>query len=49
MKIYLAIPYTGIEEESFNIANKVAARLIEDGHIVVSPISHSHSIREKII
>ena len=44
MKIYLAIPYTGIEEESFNVANKVAAKLMSEGHIVFSPISHTHPI-----
>lgn len=43
-KIYLAIPYTGIEEESFNVVNKVAGELMQQGHIVYSPISHSHPI-----
>lgn len=41
---YLAIPYTWNPEKSFEIANKVAARLIIDGHVVFSPISHSHPI-----
>lgn len=31
-------------EESFRIANEVSARLMNDGHIVFSPISHSHPI-----
>jgi len=44
MKIYLAIPYTGIEEESFKTANLVAGRLMQQGHIVFSPISHTHPI-----
>lgn len=43
-KIYLAIPYTGIENQSFKIANEVAAKLMQDDIIVFSPISHSHSI-----
>lgn len=44
MKIYLAIPYTGIEEKSFEIANKVAGELIKEGHVVFSPISMCHPI-----
>lgn len=44
MKIYLAIPYTGFEKESFAIANKVTARLMSEGHVVFSPISHYHII-----
>lgn len=44
MKIYLAIPYSGIEEKSFYIANKLSAILMKKGYIVFSPISHSHPI-----
>ena len=44
MKIYLAIPYSGMAEESFRIANEVSAKLMNEGHIVFSPISHSHPI-----
>lgn len=43
-KIYLAIPYAGMEEISFETANRKAADLMEAGHIVFSPISHSHPI-----
>lgn len=43
-KIYLAIPYSGLQEESFKIANQVAAQLMMEGHVVFSPISHSHSV-----
>lgn len=43
-KVYLAIPYTGIEELSFKVANYVSAQLMHDGNIVFSPISHSHHI-----
>lgn len=42
--IYLAIPYTWNPEESFKIANIVAAKLMLEGYIVFSPISHSHPI-----
>jgi hypothetical protein len=43
-KIYLAIAYTSYEELSFDLANKEAARLINEGHFVFSPISMSHPI-----
>ena len=43
-KIYLAIAYTGYEELSFDLANKVAAELIREGNFVFSPISMSHPI-----
>lgn len=43
-KLYLAIPYTGLAEKSFEIANKVAAKLIDEGYIVFSPITHSHPL-----
>lgn len=44
IKVYLAIPYTGIEEESFKIVNEVASILMNEGYIVYSPISHCHTI-----
>ena len=43
-QIYLALPYSGQEEKAYMVANRVAGLLMEDGHIVFSPISHSHSI-----
>lgn len=43
-KIYLAIPYTGFEEHSFNLSNEIAAELIQQGYLVYSPISMSHPI-----
>jgi hypothetical protein len=43
-KIYLAIPYSGIEELSYKCANYVAGMLISEGFLVFSPISHSHPI-----
>ena len=47
MKIYLAIPYTGVEEESFKLANKIAVEAMKDGHIVYSPVSHNHTIAKE--
>ena len=47
MKIYLAIPYSGIEEESFAVANKITAHLMYQGHIVFSPISMNHMIAKE--
>jgi len=45
MKIYLAIPYTALPEVSFEVANIISARLMNThGHIVFSPISHTHPI-----
>jgi hypothetical protein len=44
MKIYLAIPYTGMEEKSMEISTKVAAQLMEKGHFVISPITMSHPV-----
>ena len=45
-KIYLAIPYSGMEDVSYKAANEVAAMLISEGYCVFSPISHSHPIWE---
>jgi len=46
MKLYLALPFTGMEEESFKEANKMAGHLMSLGHIVFSPISHSWPIAQ---
>lgn len=46
MKIYLAIPYTFNPDFSFDVANRCAAKLMNDGHVVFSPISHSHIISD---
>jgi nucleoside 2-deoxyribosyltransferase len=46
MKIYLAIPYTYNPERSFKIANKICADLMSKGHVVFSPISHSHPVAD---
>jgi nucleoside 2-deoxyribosyltransferase len=48
MKIYLACPYSHprhkIRKRRFEAANKEAAKLIRSGHVVFSPLSHSHPI-----
>ena len=51
---YLACPYTSkepdpqlkvqIEELRFHAANRAAAKLLNEGHFVYSPISHCHPI-----
>ena len=44
-KIYLGIPYTGMEESSFKQATEAASIIInEEGHNVFSPITHSHPL-----
>jgi len=43
-KIYLAIPYSFNPKYSFKISNEVAAQLINEGHYIFAPISHSHPI-----
>lgn len=48
MKIYLAIPYTFNPELSQKIANQIAADLMTQGHVVFSPISHSHGIADHL-
>src|SRR4051812_47368982 len=40
-KIYLAIPFSGIEDYSYNCANEIASLLIAEGNTVFSPISHA--------
>ena len=46
-QIYLAIPYTGIEEESYQLANKVTVKLLMQGYNVFSPITHSHVLAKE--
>ena len=43
-KIYLAIPYSGAEEESYELANKITVLLMNNGFNVFSPITHSHPL-----
>lgn len=46
--IYLACPYShpleGVRKARFRAANITAAKLMAEGHIVYSAISHSHPI-----
>lgn len=42
--IYLAVPYSFDPDLSFQIANKEASFLMQQGNVVFSPISHSHPI-----
>ena len=46
--IYLAVPYThpdpNVKHERFSIANRVAAKLMQLGLYIFSPISHTHPI-----
>ncbi len=44
-KVYLAIPYTGMEESSYMQATSTTAKLISIYKInVLSPITHSHPL-----
>lgn len=45
--IYLAIPYSGIEELSFKISCMVTAFLMKTGKTVYSPIVHGHILATK--
>ena len=42
--IYLAIPYSGMEESSFEQANLATVILMKQGYNVISPITHCHSL-----
>jgi nucleoside 2-deoxyribosyltransferase len=48
MKIYLAGPYSHtdpqVRQQRFEALNQAAARVMREGHIVFSPISHSRPI-----
>lgn len=42
-KVYLAIPYTGMEEDSFTHATTATASILKSGkYNIFSPITHSH-------
>jgi Domain of unknown function (DUF1937) len=47
-KIYLAIPYSGMVESSYEQANKATAELMSSGEDinVFSPITHSHPLTQ---
>jgi len=48
MLIYLASPYShpdeAVRHERYEHACRAAARIMERGHVVFSPIAHSHSV-----
>jgi len=41
-KIYLAIPYSGMQESSYNQANEAAVSILKSDNLVYSPITSSH-------
>lgn len=43
-KIYLAIPYTGMQESSYKQANTASVLILNQGLNVFSPITHSHPL-----
>lgn len=45
-KIYLAIPYRGMEEMSYQQATAAACAVLASGRNVFSPITHSHPMSE---
>jgi hypothetical protein len=45
-KVYLAIPYSGMEESSFKQATLAAVKILRLGYNVYSPITHSHPLTE---
>ena len=46
--VYLAVPYTHedpeIREKRFKAVSKVAGKLLNEGEMIFSPISHCHPI-----
>ena len=51
-RIYLACPYAhtdqAVREARVDAADMMAAQLMEQGHVVFSPLSHSHRIAHYI-
>lgn len=49
--VYLAVPYNHedpeVREYRFKAVNKAACRLMQEGHIVFSPITHGHPIAKE--
>jgi hypothetical protein len=48
MLVYLAVPYShedpAIRQQRFERVSRVAARLMMEGHLIFSPISHTHQM-----
>lgn len=51
-KIYLACPYTSPDlstrRDRVELASLVAARLMEAGHVVFSPVTHGHAVADHL-
>ena len=51
-KIYLASPYSSPDEATRNdrveLASIIAARLMEEGYVVFSPITHGHRVADHL-
>jgi len=45
-KIYLAIPYSGMEKSSYDQANRATVAILNEGYNVFSPITHSHPLAQ---
>lgn len=45
-KIYVAIPYTNMEESGYEQANMATADIMRKGYNPFSPITHSHPLTE---
>lgn len=46
-KVYLAIPYSTMEESAFKQATEITAKLVAKGINVFSPITHSHLLHKE--
>lgn len=46
-RIFLAVPYTGMEEYSYTISEQYMLKLMDEGHTVFSPILYSHYLSKK--
>ena len=46
-RIFLAIPYTGVEEYSYTISEQYTLKLMDEGYNVFSPILYSHYLSKK--
>jgi|LakMenEpi03Aug12_release.lakeMendotaPanAssembly.Ray.scaffolds.fasta_scaffold1268224_2 hypothetical protein len=48
MIIYLASPYShpddSVREENYNKIAKLAAKMVSEGHVVMSPIAYGHNL-----
>ena len=46
-RIFLAIPYTGVEEYSYTISEQYTLKLMDEGYNVFSPILYTHHLSKK--